>query len=252
MVSTALPAPVPVEAPAETPRWFDRTVVDIVVVVAALVVFNLTAHFAPTPVAVAAVPVGALLLVAFARARGVQWTDLGLRNLGRGARHGAAAAAVTLAVVAIAASIPLTQSAFLNERYGVNVGATLVAALVIIPLQTVIPEELAFRGVLHAKLSRRFGFRGVAIIGSVLFGLWHVASSLGLTVGNDGFSAVLGTGVFGQIVGVCGAVAGTTIAGFVFTWLRHRGRSVLAPIGLHWALNGAGALAALTVWQMTH
>lgn len=232
-------------------RWFDRTVVDILVVVAALVAFNLTAHFAPTPVAVAAVPVGALLLLAFARARGLHWEDLGLGNVGRGARHGLAAAGVTLLVVAIAASIPFTQSAFLNERYGVNVGATLFAALVLIPLQTVIPEELAFRGVLHAKLSRRFGIRGVAVIGSLLFGLWHIASSLGLTVGNDGFSAVLGTGVFGQIVGVTGAVAATTLAGFVFTWLRHRGGSILAPIGLHWALNGAGALAALVVWQLT-
>lgn len=237
--------------PVTSRRWFDRTLVDIVVVVAALVVFNLTAHFAPTPIAVAAVPVGALLLLAFARARGLQWSDLGLSNVGRGARHGAAAAGITLLVVAIAASIPLTQSAFLNERYGVNVGATLFAALVIIPLQTVVPEELAFRGVLHAKLSRRFGIRAVAVIGSLLFGLWHVASSLGLTVGNDGFSAVLGTGLFGQIIGVCGAVAGTTLAGFVFTWLRHRGGSILAPIGLHWALNGAGALAALAVWHLT-
>ena len=74
--------------PVTSRRWFDRTLVDIVVVIAALVVFNLTAHFAPTPIAVAAVPVGALLLLAFARARGVQWSDLGLSNIGRGARHG--------------------------------------------------------------------------------------------------------------------------------------------------------------------
>lgn len=238
-------------APAPPSSRFDRAILDIVVVVAALAVVNVTAHFAPTPVAVAAVPVGALVLVAFARARGVHWNDLGLGNVRRGAKHGAAAAGLTLLVVAIAASVPLTQSAFLNERYGVDVGATLLAALVVIPLQTVIPEELAFRGVLHANLSRRFGFRAVAVIGSVLFGLWHVASSLGLTIGNDGFSAVLGTGLFGQIAGVMGAVAGTTVAGFVFTWLRHRGGSILAPIGLHWALNGAGALAALAVWQVT-
>ncbi|MGU3432213.1 lysostaphin resistance A-like protein [Actinomycetes bacterium M1A6_2h] len=229
----------------------NRTAVDIVVVIAALIGFNLTAHYAPTPVAVAAVPVGALVLLFFARARGLHWSDLGLKNWGRGAKHGVTAAAVTLLVVAVAASIPFTQSAFLNERYGVNVGATLFAALVIIPLQTVVPEELAFRGVLHANLARRFGIRGVAVIGSLLFGLWHVASSLGLTSGNAGFSSVLGTGIFGQVVGVCGAVAGTTVAGFVFTWLRHRGKSILAPIGLHWALNGAGALAALTVWQLT-
>ena len=42
--------------------------------------------------------------------------------------------------------------------------------MIVIPLQTVIPEELAFRGVLHGTLDRAWGFRGVAAAGSLLFG----------------------------------------------------------------------------------
>ncbi|MBT0567648.1 CPBP family intramembrane metalloprotease [Williamsia sp. CHRR-6] len=198
-----------------------------------------------------AVPVGALALLAYARLRGMRWHELGLRELRRGARWGGVVAGVTVAAVAAVALIPALQPAFLNERYGVNVGATLLAVLVIIPLQTVIPEEILFRGVLHGTLSRRFGLKSAAVIGSILFGLWHIASSLSLTAGNKGFSGAVGSGSVGQILGVLGAVAATTVAGFAFIWLRHRSRSILAPIGLHWALNGAGALAALAVWHVT-
>jgi membrane protease YdiL (CAAX protease family) len=35
-------------------------------------------------------------------------------------------------------------------------------------------------------------------------------------------------------------VAGTALAGVVFCELRRRSGSLLAPMGLHWALNGLG------------
>jgi membrane protease YdiL (CAAX protease family) len=50
--------------------------------------------------------------------------------------------------------------------------------------------------------------------------------------------------VLGTLAGVVLAVAATAVAGFVFTWLRRRSGSLLAPIALHWSLNGLGALAA--------
>ncbi len=74
--------------------------------------------------------------------------------------------------------------------------------MLIIPLQTVIPEELAFRGVLHGALNRAWGFRGVAVAGSLLFGLWHIATSLGLTTSNVGFTRLFGGGVVGMLAGV--------------------------------------------------
>ena len=41
----------------------------------------------------------------------------------------------------------------------------------------------------------------------------------------------------------------TAAAGFVFSWLRRRSGSLIAPIALHWSLNGMGALAAALVWH---
>jgi hypothetical protein len=35
-----------------------------------------------------------------------------------------------------------------------------------------------------------------------MFGLWHIASSMGLTSGNEGLSGFLGTGVVGQVAGI--------------------------------------------------
>ena len=139
---------------------------------------------------------------------------------------------------------------FLNDHSATLSGA-LLASMIIIPLQTVIPEELALRGGLHGTLDRAWGFRGVAAAGSLLFGLWHIATSMGLTSGNVGFTRVFGGGVFGMLAGVVLAVLATAAAGFVFTWLRRRSGSLIAPIALHWSLNGMGALAAALVWHVS-
>ena len=53
------------------------------------------------------------------------------------------------------------------------------------------------------------------------------------------------------IAGVVMAVLATGAAGFVFTWLRRRSGSLIAPIALHWSLNGLGALAAALVWHLS-
>jgi membrane protease YdiL (CAAX protease family) len=143
----------------------------------------------------------------------------------------------------------VTRPMFMNNHYATISGA-LIASMIVIPLQTVIPEELAFRGVLHGALNRAWGFRGVALMGSLLFGLWHVATSLGLTSSNVGFTRLFGGGMVGMLAGVTMAVLATGAAGFVFSWLRRRSGSLIAPIALHWSLNGLGALAAALVWHL--
>ena len=225
----------------------------IFVVIVVLAAANLVAHFGPAPVDGFAVPVAALLLVAFARYRKMSWATMGLavRDWGKGARYGAVAAWITVVVVAAGLALPLTRTAFMTERYDVGWAPVLVAALVVIPLQTVIPEELAFRGVLLGALGRRCGARRAALGSSILFGLWHVAPSLNLTGTNRGFADSLGTGVAGQVLAVLGVVVATTVAGLIFCRLRQRSGSVLAPIGLHWALNSVGALAAATAWRLS-
>jgi uncharacterized protein len=228
-----------------------RVYVDIAVVVVVLALTNLVAHFTTPWASVATVPAAAVGLLVLLRSRGLGWAELGLgrEQWKSGVGYAVAAVALVLTVIAVGALLPWTRPMFMNNHYATISGA-LAASMVIIPLQTVIPEELAFRGVLHGALTRAWGFRGVAAAGSLLFGLWHVATSLGLTSSNVGFTRLFGGGFVGELAGVLVAVSATAAAGFVFTWLRRRSGSLLAPIALHWSLNGLGALAAALVWHL--
>jgi len=229
-----------------------RVYVDIGLVIVVLALANLIAHFTTPWADIATVPAVAVGLLLLVRARGLGWAELGLgrEHWRSGARYALAAVGLVLTVIVLGALLPWTRPMFLNSHYATVSGA-LVASMIIIPLQTVIPEELAFRGVLHGAMDRAWGFRGVAAAGSLLFGLWHIASSLGLTSGNVGFTRVLGGGFFGMLAGIVLAVLATAAAGFVFTWLRRRSGSLIAPIALHWSLNGMGALAAALVWHVS-
>ena len=229
-----------------------RVYADIAVVVVVLALSNLIAHFTTPWASVATIPAAAVALLVLVRARGLCWSELGLgrEHWRSGAGYAAAAVGLVLTVIAIGALLPWTRPMFMNNNYATVSGA-LLASLIIIPLQTVIPEELAFRGVLHGALNRAWGFRGVAAAGSLLFGLWHISTSLGLTSSNVGFTRLFGGGFLGMLAGVVMAVVATGAAGFVFTWLRRRSGSLIAPIALHWSLNGLGALAAALVWHLS-
>jgi uncharacterized protein len=229
-----------------------RIYVDVALVVVVLVLTNLIAHFTTSWASVATVPAAAVGLVVLLRFNGLGWAELGLGrdHWKSGAAYALGAMALVVTVIAVGVLLPLTRPMFMNNHYATISGA-LVASMIIIPLQTVIPEELAFRGVLHGALNRAWGFRGVALAGSLLFGLWHIATSLGLTSSNVGFTRLFGGGVVGMLAGVTSAVIATAVAGFVFSWLRRRSGSLLAPIALHWSLNGLGALAAALVWHLS-
>lgn len=237
---------------AQAPSNRLRLHADIAVVVAVLVLTNLVAHFTTAWASIATVPAAAVGLVLLVRWRGLDWAELGLgrEHWKSGMGYALAAVALVVSVIAVGVALPATRPMFLNNHYATISGA-LIASMVIIPLQTVIPEELVFRGVLHGALHRAWGFRGVALAGSLLFGLWHIATSLGLTSNNVGFTRLFGGGVFGMLAGVTMAVLATGAAGFVFSWLRRRSGSLIAPIALHWSLNGVGALAAAVVWHLS-
>ncbi len=247
--TAACPAPLLSEL-SELHRF--RIHVDTAVVVVVLVLTNLIAHFTTPWASIATVPAAAVGLVILVRWRGLGWAELGLgrEHLRSGLGYALAAVALVMSVIAVGVLLPMTRPMFLNHHYATVSGA-LIASMVIIPLQTVIPEELAFRGVLHGALNRAWGFRGVALAGSLLFGLWHIATSLGLTSSNVGFTRLFGGGIFGMVAGVTLAVLATGAAGFVFSWLRRRSGSLIAPIALHWSLNGVGALAAALVWHLS-
>ena len=187
--------------------------------------------------------VGGLTVVA--RASDLSAADLGLarRTWASGLRWGGVAAAVVAAGYGIAALIPGIAGAVAGEAP--SWPDALLKALVLIPLTTVIPEEYAFRGVLWGLLRRQSGRRVATAVSSALFGLWHVFPALGGGAANDSVAGVLGDGVAGAVLRVAGTVLFTGLAGVLFCELRDRSDSLLAPILLHWAVNGFGELFIL-------
>ncbi len=172
-----------------------------------------------------AVVVGGLAVVA-----GLTAAEIGLRQTASGLRWGGAAfAAITTVVVAAALIDP---SLFDDDRIDIGAGRMLVKVLFTIPVGTVLVEELAFRGVLLALLRRVTSTRWAVAVSSVLFGLWHVPGAVN---SDDG------------IASIAGIVAGTTVAGLAFCWLRLRSGSLLAPALAHVATNSVVFAVAWTV-----
>ena len=195
-------------------------------------------------------PVCVAGLTAIARLAGLSWQDLGL---GPGTwRPGLKWAAVEIAAVAVvlaaAAALPLTREAFRDTRYRLDWGSALLTSLVLIPIGTVLVEELAFRGVLWGLLRQVKGPVTATVVSSILFGLWHVLPSLGLATSNQAISGTVGSGKSATTVTVLATVAFTTLSGVVFCELRRRSGSILASAGLHWAVNGLSVLASAAVW----
>lgn len=196
-------------------------------------------------------PAGAVALLALGRWAGLSWAELGL---GRGTwRRGLCWALAAIGLVAVVfaagAALPLTQSAFRNTRYDFGWGHALLTAFVLIPVGTVLFEEVAFRGVLWGLLRRRHGTWVATGVSSALFGLWHVLPSLGLARADQAIGNTVGTGSSGQALSVLGTVLFTALAGVVFCELRRRSGSLLAPAGLHWATNALGVLTATAIWM---
>ena len=184
-------------------------------------------------------------LAVIARASDLGADDLGLarRTWGAGLRWGAVSAAVVAAGYGVAALIPAIRE--VTAESATSWPDALVKALVVIPLVTVIGEEFAFRGVLWGLLRRESGRRAATIVSSALFGLWHVLPSLGGGAANETLSDAVGDGPAGIVFRVVGTVVLTGLAGVVFCELRARSGSLLAPIMLHWAINGFGELFLL-------
>src|SRR5262249_25355180 len=145
-------------------------------------------------------PAGAAALLVLARWAGLSWQELGL---GRGTwRRGLTWAAAEIGAVAVVfaagAALPAPRSAFRDARYHHGWGQALLTAFVLIPVGTVLFEEVAFRGVLWGLLRRVRGTWTATIVSSVLFGLWHVLPSLGLAAENEALRSAVGQSARGQ------------------------------------------------------
>lgn len=217
-------------------------------VVAALLGINLGEHLLSAPWWVAPAEAGALL--AFARLHGLSWAELGLgrERAGSGARWALGAIGVVVAVYLVGLLLPLTRPAFQDDRYHVPLGGALWTAFVVIPLGTIVLEEIGFRSVLWGLLARQVRPWQVLVTTSALFGLWHVLPALHLGTANRGVSAAVGGA--GNAGVVAATVAFTALGGLVFGELRRRSGSVLAGAGAHWATNALGVLAGVLAWRM--
>lgn len=232
---------------ARMPRLSPRTAV--AVVVAALAVLNVVDIRIPHASLVVG-PVCVAGLVAVARIAGLSWRDLGLGpgTWSPGLRWAGVIIAVVAAVIAAGAALPLTRAAFRDTRYRLGWGNALLTALVLVPVGTVLVEEVAFRGVLWGLLRRARGTGTATVVSSILFGLWHVLPSLGLDKNVEVIGGTVGEGAAAQAATVLATVSFTALAGVVFCELRRRSGSILAPAGLHWATNALGVLASAAVW----
>lgn len=227
-----------------------RVIVALASVVALLAGAKVLIKFGPPHTGLVVGPACALALVAKARWAGLSWEDLGLgrRSLRKGAVYAAIVVVVVAGVYGLGALLPGIRTAVMDMRYHLDTGRALVSALLVVPVGTVLLEEVAFRGVLFGLLQRHRGSIWANGFSSGLFGLWHILPSLRLDAANATLGALVGRGGAGQVL-VVGAVVGfTALAGVLLCELRRRSGSLLAAAGLHWATNGLGVLLATLLW----
>jgi CAAX protease family protein len=180
---------------------------------------------------------GVAAMVTVARLLGLTWADLGIGRgtWGAGLRWGGAAIAV--AVLGYGAVLVAAPELLENPQLaGASPDALLLRGLVLIPLGTVLAEELAFRGVLQGHSVRSLSARVALSVTAVAFGLWHLTVAMGP-------SAVPLPPTL-QWTSALTVLAVTVVGGLALGWLRHRTGSVLAPIGLHLGTNAVGLVAA--------
>lgn len=202
---------------------------------------NILAPWLYVPTCVAAT--AALLLLA--RRFGSTWSDLGLGRgtFARGSRWAGVEIVLVAVVYVVALALPLTRWVFTDARASdLAASAVTGAVLVRVPLATVLLEEVGFRGVLWAQVSRLGGPAWATAVSSVLFAIWHVVPATRLGQANA-VAGQVAAGI-GDRWTVVGAMLAAGLAGVVLCELRRRSGSLLAPMGLHLATNALAYLAA--------
>jgi len=187
------------------------------------------------------------VLLTAARWIGLTWDELGLarRRVPAGLKWGGACFALIAAGYAIVLTVPALRPLLTDDRVEGLDGADIAYhVLVHVPFGNVLWEELAFRGVLLAAFTRVVSVRWAVAASSALFGLWHIRPTVSGLAAND---LVNGPLIAVAVLLTCLA---TAVAGGVFSWLRLRSGSLLAPALLHLATNSLGLLAAAAAFGL--
>jgi membrane protease YdiL (CAAX protease family) len=188
----------------------------------------------------------ALVLISFLAARllGLDTVALGLGGSGalRGAAIGAIAAGgiafIAVAVLRLAPSI-VGRPVDYAPLHGVSLDYLEPHIAIFLPLGAVIPEEVAFRGVLLGGLLRRYPARTAVLASAVAFSLWHVTVAV-ITVGN---TALATTALYSPAI--VGALVVLFAGGVIMGALRLVTGSLAATIAAHWVFN---AVILLGLW----
>lgn len=180
----------------------------------------------------------ALVAISAAVARTLR---LGVRDLGLAGPHargavvgaalGAGVAFAGVAALRIVAPLAVGGPVEYTPLAGVSGADLFRHAAVLLPLGVVLPEEIAFRGVLVGALVRSLGARTTTLVAAIAFALWHVWTLL-VTVGDT----TLGGSVW-TAVGIVGALGVVAAGGALFTWLRLRTGTLATTMAAHWAFN---------------
>jgi membrane protease YdiL (CAAX protease family) len=236
---TSQPAQV---APGSSAVRARRCLIETVCVLVAFNVARALGLLGPALVA-DAVLFAAVVLIAWREK--LTWSDLGLRRdtMPAGFAWGVGAFGIVFLVLLVASVVPATSGFLHDSRAAISGGRMSYDLFVSILIGTVIPEELAFRGVLLGSSVQIFRKWVAVLLTSALFGLWHIAPTLHTMSDNQTVRHTPAALV------VLGAVAATFVAGVVFSWLRLRSGSLIAPAIAHFATNG---LALGFAWFSIH
>lgn len=172
---------------------------------------------------------------------------MGFTRWRSGAAWGAVLFVLTAGVLLLGLAMPTFHDMYHDRRVDGSWWAWAYQVFIRIPLGTALLEETAFRAVLPALFAVRWGAVRGYLAASLCFGLWHVLPALGLNEVNPVMTRWFGTGVGGVAVAVVFAVAGTTVAGLWWCWVRHRSGSVLATMLGHVASNSVAYTIAFMV-----
>ena len=184
--------------------------------------------------------------VAAAHALGAGWRDLGLARdrVTAGLKLGGLTLIPIAVVVALGLAIPWTREFFRDTTIlSASTAEAVYTLLLRIPFGTAMAEELIFRGALLGLFLQRHRPWVAVLMSSAVFGLWHVLPTLNSLGTNPGVSGTAGNTLL-QAGAVAVTVVATGVAGCIFSWLRLRSGSILAPWLTHTGFNSIGYLGS--------
>jgi membrane protease YdiL (CAAX protease family) len=180
-------------------------------------------------------------LFAVYKIAGLSLSDIGLSRSRLGSGFKYALAAIAIIAIIFLLIYFINQNIFRDPRYNQGLKVALNSALFILPIQTVLFEELAFRGLMPSLIKGLNGSLVITVIVSaLLFGLWHIASApKGELLGNQHVPNLL---VITLIF------LATSVGGAVLYLLRYKSGSLVTPIAVHWFVNGLAMVLASLSW----